>query len=87
VLVLLDSPQEASYRHIEMIRSRVKELQIRYGEQLLGTMTLSVGIVQAPEYNLNAEELLRAADEALYAAKRAGRDHIVIFRDLVNMNK
>ena len=61
----------------------VKALQIRYGEQLLGPMTLSVGLIEAPEHNMNADELLRAADNALYAAKRAGRDRIVAFRDLV----
>ena len=84
VLVLLDSPLEASRQHLEKIRSHVKELQVRYGDQLLGTMTLSVGIVEAPEHDLTADELLRAADEALYAAKRAGRDRIVAFRDLEN---
>jgi GGDEF domain-containing protein len=58
-------------------------IKIRYGEQLLGPMTLSVGLVEAPEHNMIADELLRAADNALYAAKRDGRDRIVAFRDLV----
>ena len=82
VLVLLDSPLEASRQHLEKICTHVKELQIRYRDQLLGTMTLSVGIVEALRHNLTADELLRAADEALYAAKHAGRDRIVVFRDL-----
>jgi diguanylate cyclase (GGDEF)-like protein/PAS domain S-box-containing protein len=83
VLVLLDTNQEASRQHLERICMHVKALQIRYGEQLLGPMTLSVGLVEAPENNMNADELLRAADNALYAAKRTGRDRIVAFRDLV----
>ena len=82
VLVLLNSPLEASCQHLEKIRSHVNELQVRFREQLLGTMTLSVGIVEALRHNLTADELLRAADEALYAAKRAGRDRIVVFGDL-----
>ena len=61
----------------------VKELQIRYGEQLLGTMTLSVGLIEAVNDDLTSDELLRAADKALYAAKRGGRDRIVASRDLV----
>lgn len=77
VLVLLNSPLEASRQHIERIRSHVKDLQVRYGDQLLGTMTLSVGLVEAHDHDMTADELLRAADEALCAAKRAGRDRIV----------
>jgi diguanylate cyclase (GGDEF)-like protein len=83
VLVLLDSPLEASRQHIEKICSRVKDLQIRYGDQLLGTVTLSAGLIEAPNGDLTADDLLRAADEALYAAKRTGRDRIVAFCDLV----
>ena len=40
VLVLFDSPLETSHQHLERICKHVKDLQIRYGEQLLGTMTL-----------------------------------------------
>jgi diguanylate cyclase (GGDEF)-like protein/PAS domain S-box-containing protein len=82
VLVLLDSALEASRQHLEKICKCVKELQVRYGEQLLGTMTLSVGIVEAPQQDLTAVDLLRAADEALYIAKRAGRDRIVALNDI-----
>lgn len=85
VLVLLDSTQEASHEHLEKIRSKVKDLQIRYGEQLLGTITLSGGIVEASELDLTVEELLRTADEALYAAKRTGRDRIVVFGQLESL--
>jgi len=84
VLVLLDSTLEASRKHIERILSHVKELQVRYGDQLLNSMTLSVGLVEANEHEITADDLLRAADEAMYAAKRAGRDRIVTANDLIN---
>jgi diguanylate cyclase (GGDEF)-like protein/PAS domain S-box-containing protein len=87
VLVLLDSTQEASRHHLERICAHIKELQIRYGEQLLGTMTLSVGIAEAaPEDELTAEELLSGADKALYAAKRTGRDRVVALPELEKIN-
>ena len=83
VVVLLDSPLEVSYQHLEKIRALVKEAQIRYGHQLLGTVTLSVGLVEASKDGMTAEEILRAADAALYTAKHAGRDQIVVFGDLI----
>ena len=49
------------------------------GEQVLSMLTLSAGIAQAPEHGTTAAELLRAADNALYAAKHAGRDRIVVY--------
>ncbi len=82
VLVMFDSSQDASRQHLEKICTLIKGLQVRYGEQLLGTMTLSVGMVDILEKNFTSEELLRAADRALYAAKNAGRDQIVAFHDL-----
>ena len=43
-------------------------------------ITLSAGIAQTPEHGTTASELLRAADEAMYAAKQAGRDRMVIYQ-------
>ena len=82
VLVLFDSPLETSRQHLERICKHVKDLQVRYGEQLLGTMTLSAGLIDVSDNGLTADDLFRAADEALYAAKGAGRDRIVAYRDL-----
>jgi hypothetical protein len=46
----------------------------------LDMITLSAGIAQTPEHGTSASELLRAADEAMYAAKQAGGDRIVIYQ-------
>jgi diguanylate cyclase (GGDEF)-like protein len=80
VLVLPDSSLADTQQRVEQIRVLVKELQIRHGGQLLGTMTVSAGVAQAGEHGSNACELLRAADEALYAAKQAGRDRVVAYQ-------
>jgi len=82
VLVLFDSPLEISQQHLEAICKTVKEMQIRYGEQLIGTITLSIGIAEVPNNDFTAKGLLNSADQALYAAKRDGRDRIVAYRDL-----
>lgn len=53
-------------------------LSVQYGGQPLGRITISAGIAVFPEHAAEAPELLRAADAALYAAKQAGRDRVVL---------
>jgi len=62
---------------VEQSRVLVKGLQIRHGGPLLDTMTVSAGVAEAPEHGSAPPELLHAADNALYAAKQAGRDRVV----------
>jgi diguanylate cyclase (GGDEF)-like protein/PAS domain S-box-containing protein len=81
VLVLPDTSLPAGCQHIEKIHALVKSLQVRYREQQIGPITLSIGISQFPEHGLNADDLLRAADEAMYVAKTTGRDRIVVYGD------
>lgn len=82
VLILLDSSLDSSRQILEKINTLVKEMQIHYGEQLLGSISLSIGIVEASQHEMTADELLSASDKALYAAKRAGRDRIMAYSDL-----
>ena len=79
VLVLRDSSIADTQERMEQIRVFLKELKIHHGERVLGPITLSVGIAQTPEHGTTTGELLRAADEAMYAAKQAGRDRIVVY--------
>jgi len=80
VLILPDSSLADTQQRVEQICGLVKELKIRHGDQLLGTITLSAGVAGAPEHGFTAPELLRAADNALYAAKQAGRDRVVVYQ-------
>jgi diguanylate cyclase (GGDEF)-like protein len=55
----------------ERIRARVE------GQQFAGRkITLSIGIAEFPSNGQSAEEVISNADEALYAAKRAGRNRV-----------
>jgi len=80
VLVLPDSSLADTRQRLEQIRLLVKENQITRGCPVLGPITLSVGVVAAPEHGSTAPELLHAADIALFAAKQAGRDRVVAYQ-------
>lgn len=79
VIVMPDSSLADTCQRVEEIRALVKKLEIRYGDQLLGTTTISAGIAGTREYGgITIREFLHAADTALYAAKQAGRDCVVV---------
>jgi diguanylate cyclase (GGDEF)-like protein/PAS domain S-box-containing protein len=81
VLILPDSSIADTQERVEQIRKFLKGLQqIHYGEEAFDRITLSAGIAYMPEHGTTENELLQAADQALYAAKKAGRDRIVIYK-------
>ena len=80
VLILPDSSIADTQERMEQIRTILRGLQkIHYGEEALGRITLSAGIAYMPDHGTTENELLQAADKALYSAKKAGRDRIVVF--------
>jgi diguanylate cyclase (GGDEF)-like protein len=87
VLVLPDSSLADAVQRIQQIRVQIKELQISLGDRMLGGITASAGVAQADERNSSPGELLRAADEALYAAKNAGRDRVVTYEPQAARNE
>ena len=77
VLVFPDSSLADTRQRVEQIRTLVKGLVFRHGDQPVGKITVSAGIAQAHADGSSPSELLRAADEAMYAAKQGGRDRVV----------
>ena len=61
----------------ERIRERTQSMIIPLGPGQTGRLTVSIGIAVAPENGWDRVLLLRAADEALYQAKTAGRNRVV----------
>ncbi len=61
----------------ERIRRGVAATPVAVGNGHLHRVTVSIGAVGLPDVGHTAEELMLAADRALYAAKDAGRNQVV----------
>jgi diguanylate cyclase (GGDEF)-like protein/putative nucleotidyltransferase with HDIG domain len=70
-----DSDHHAAYILAERIRREVREAFA--SEQF--PMTISLGVATFPRHGTTAESLIGGADEALYAAKKLGRDRTVVY--------
>ncbi|MEN8209624.1 MAG: diguanylate cyclase, partial [Candidatus Fermentibacteria bacterium] len=78
VVVLINtSLQNASHR-AEQFRSGFEAMLISVGENDL-TATVSIGIAAFPVHGATGEEVLNVADRALYRAKEAGRNRVVVW--------
>jgi diguanylate cyclase (GGDEF)-like protein len=70
--------QEDAWRMAERIREAVARKVFAYTKVPV-RCTLSLGVVTFPENAFDTSKLIAAADEAMYQAKRAGRNQTVIF--------
>jgi diguanylate cyclase (GGDEF)-like protein len=77
-LVLPDATLDAVRRRAEGIQLAVRQLEPKHRGRSLGSITASFGVAMFPDHAQDPESLLRAADQALYEAKAAGRDRIVV---------
>ena len=78
VIILSSASIDAACKRAEYLREGLKELKVEYAGQVLGKITLSIGISAYPVHATTTDELLRVADQALYRAKQEGRDRVVV---------
>jgi len=68
---------DASLR-MEQLRQNLKALIIQHQGKSIDRLSGSFGIAMYPNHGLTSEALLKSADEALYQAKQAGRDRVIV---------
>jgi len=78
VVIMPDAAEAVALRRAEMIRTAVADIRTHFRGQLLGAVTVSVGIAMYPEADKDGRNLVQLADGALYRAKHAGRNQVVL---------
>ena len=78
-VALPETPAEGALILLEEIRAHFSSRPP--GASVPRRVALSVGIASRPPHASSAAELLRAADEALYRAKREGKGRVAIYQE------
>jgi len=76
LLILPETSLENTIERAEQLREEISRLTVDLRGKHLG-FTISVGVAAYPEHGISMETLINAADEALYQAKRQGRNCVV----------
>jgi len=75
VLLLPETTADQACRLAERFRQSVADAVLRYRDTVL-RVTASVGVASCPVHARTASDLIQRADEAMYAAKEAGRNAV-----------
>jgi len=76
-LILSGTSIGSAHKRAELMREELTHLTAEHTGQVLGSVTISIGIAAFPGHD-TSEELIHAADQALYRAKAEGRDRTVL---------
>jgi len=83
VVILPDTEVEGARAVAENIRRRVSDEKFDgEEEQPNGRLTITLGLACYPRDAEGAPDLIDNADQALYSGKRAGRNRLVVFREM-----
>ena len=77
-VILPETTLEVAVERAERIRRGIAAVRLDYGGRPLDAVTSSFGVAMFPQHAGDAEALLRVADEALYEAKKTGRNRVVV---------
>lgn len=76
-VILPGASPEAAIEKAEKLRTGILTQRFIYGGRDLGKVTLSLGVATFPLHGETPEEVIAAADAALYRAKESGRNRVL----------
>lgn len=83
-IILSECDLRGATQRAENLRHQVKQMNVQHAGQLLGIVSVSIGVSFFPAHGPKIEDLIRSADEALYRAKSEGRDRVIVAPALVS---
>jgi diguanylate cyclase (GGDEF)-like protein len=78
VLVLAESDAASALKRAEEWRAAIEQMNVTHAAAAI-RVTVSIGIAVFPQHAANMKDLLCAADQALYTAKKTGRNCVVLY--------
>ncbi|NJN65531.1 MAG: diguanylate cyclase [Chloroflexaceae bacterium] len=87
VLILPDASLTNTQERAETLLRGIHHLKVAYGGMELDTVTMSMGVASMPEHGIAADTVIKTADVALYRAKRAGRNRVVVADHAINQEE
>ncbi len=82
IWVLYDCSYEFGRLRAEELRNKISKFTLHYKNNTYRPVTISLGIANYPDHGVNANDLILAADKALYQAKRNGRNRVVSYSEI-----
>ena len=78
VVIMPSTTRPLALRVAERLRSRIAQQSVDIGGGQRVPITVSIGVSLKRDLEDEIEDLLRRADDAMYAAKRTGRNRVVL---------
>jgi len=78
IIVLQGASLEAAHHRAGRLLDLSKNLHIQYHGETLSPITFSMGVACLPDHGTTGGEVIVAADMALFQAKKAGRNRVVV---------
>jgi diguanylate cyclase (GGDEF)-like protein len=78
LIIIPETGEDDALARAEELQAALCAMHLTYHERMLREVTVSIGVAVFPRHGSNVDNLLKAADLALYAAKRAGRNRVCL---------
>jgi diguanylate cyclase (GGDEF)-like protein len=79
VIVFMDAEPQPAFLLADRLREAVEVTSLGSDSETIGPVTISIGLAALPDHGTDIESLISIADDAMYQAKDAGRNRVVLY--------